>query len=388
MPTLEMAESSSAGADDTADAAPGAAPRARDAIDPELIKLRRTRPKIGIVTALGLVGLSAYFIFKLAPDRSYAGEPEKAPAVALAEVAAGRVDTNRHIRVEAEPVVAHAIRASLNKNDIGMRVAPARGTGDKVWIAVDGDGWIAPAVQGYDGRLRRLKDVPFGATVAEYAAEHPRIVFATVAELRVAVASNKLKTVSGDVVDVRDTDRLAIDQVDPNASTIVASFNDRLPDVATWKGMLKAAEIIPQRTGEPDLQLRNVKFDVSLPVAEVTRRLEKAELWAARVDSVPHHFEATIADLRGSGPQALNLKLSAPGAAPQVVAVPDTDLDLVGVYVMRPIPDDALVLIAGEAPGDYWYVMPITLALLAIGLVFAWALVRAVRRDLIPPART
>jgi hypothetical protein len=116
----------------------------------------------------------------------------------------------------------------------------------------------------------------------------------------------------------------------------------------------------------------------------VTKRLEKAELWAARVDSVPRHYESTVGEVRGSGPQALNLKLAAAGAAPQAIAVPDGDLDLIGVYVVRPIPDDALVLIAGELPTDYWYVTPITLALVAIGLLFAWALVRAVRRDLLP----
>ena len=65
--------------------------------------------------------------------------------------------------------------------------------------------------------------------------------------------------------------------------------------------------------------------------------------------------------------------------------VPDADVDLVGAYVVRDIPKGSLVLLAEERPGDYWYVMPITIALVVIALVFSWVLVRSVRRDLLPP---
>jgi hypothetical protein len=64
--------------------------------------------------------------------------------------------------------------------------------------------------------------------------------------------------------------------------------------------------------------------------------------------------------------------------------VPDAQIELVGLYVAHRIPADAYVLVTGEQPDDYWYVMPITIALAAILLVFGWALVRAIRRDLMP----
>ena len=66
--------------------------------------------------------------------------------------------------------------------------------------------------------------------------------------------------------------------------------------------------------------------------------------------------------------------------------IPDVQLDLVGLYVARAIPSDAYALITSERPPDYWHVLPVTIGLALIGLVFAWALVRAVRRDLLPPA--
>jgi hypothetical protein len=118
-----------------------------------------------------------------------------------------------------------------------------------------------------------------------------------------------------------------------------------------------------------------VRFEVAAPVAGTTIRLEAAKLFAARVEPVRRHYETTWSALRASSPAGLTF-----GAE----AVPDAQIELVGLYVARAIPDDAYALVTGESPDDYWYVMPITVALAAILLVFAWALVRAVRRDLLP----
>jgi len=104
--------------------------------------------------------------------------------------------------------------------------------------------------------------------------------------------------------------------------------------------------------------------------------LQAANLWApARLEAMTHHYETTWAKLRGSSPA---------GFVVDGTTIPDAQIDLVGLYVSREIPSDAYALITDEHPEDYWYVLPITLALAAIGLVFAWALVRAVKRDLLP----
>ena len=59
-----------------------------------------------------------------------------------------------------------------------------------------------------------------------------------------------------------------------------------------------------------------------------------------------------------------DLKKSAVGGFALGGAVtPDVQVDLVGIYVDRPIPDDAYTLITTEVPQDYWYVLPITVAL-------------------------
>src|SRR4051812_15730697 len=49
------------------------APIAKDAIDPELVRLSRPRPKIGVITAAGLVFLCGFFLIRLQADRRFAG---------------------------------------------------------------------------------------------------------------------------------------------------------------------------------------------------------------------------------------------------------------------------------------------------------------------------
>jgi hypothetical protein len=373
MPIAEMAESR------TVEKREPGAPMPPDAVDPELVKLSRTKLKIGIVTAAGVFALSVYFLIRLGADREYARASETPRPVALGDVVAGNVDTNSYIQLDAEPLMSHAMRTGVNQGDIGLRVVPVRGTSDKLWLVLDGDGWVAPATKGYAGRLRKLSDLPFAGDLRDFVADRARPLFTTAAGLRSGQASGKLAAVSGDTIEATDGDRVSFDVVVPDLATIVASFNDRLPDVATWQAALSKAGITPTKVGEPDMFQRNVRFDVAIPVADATAKLATAELFATRVDSVTRHYETTWGTVKSSPAGAITVDAK--------TSVPDAQLDVVGFYVKRSIPDDAYAVITNEKPEDYWYVMPITIALAAIGFVFAWALVRAIRRDLLP-ART
>jgi hypothetical protein len=356
---------------------PGA-PIAHDQIDPELVKLARPRPKVGVITAAGLVFLCVMFLLRLGPDRRFAGGSTEPAPVAVADVLAGKVDTDKLVVLAAEPLVSHALRTTNAKASLGRRLVPARGTGERLWLVVSGDGWEAPSTTGYVGRLRRLDDLPLAPATRDYAAAHPRPVFATAAAVRAGLASGTVTTVAGDPVVPAAGDPVALDVVDPNAATIVASFNDRLPDTAAWKTALGKAGIAPASTGPVDTALGQIRFAIAAPVGATTARLESAGLWAARVEPVTRHYQTTWGALRTSPPAGLDVGGS---------VLPDAQIELVGLYVARGIPGDAYALVTGELPDDYWHVMPITIALAAILLVFAWALVRAIRRDLVP-ART
>jgi hypothetical protein len=356
---------------------PGA-PIAPGEVDPELIKLSRTRPQVGVITAVGVVFLCALYLVRLGPDRRFAGSSAAPTAATAADILAGKIATEQLVTISAEPMVSHAIRVTRSKGTVGLRVVPLRGTGDRLWLVVSGDGWDAPQTKGYVGRLRQLDDLALAPAAHSYAEQHARPVFASAAAVRAGFTSGRVATVAGDSVAIADGDAIALDVIDANAATIAASLNDRLPDTAAWRAALEAAGIAPTATGEPDKALGQVRFTVPASTATTTSRLEAARLFAARVEPITRHYQTTWSMLRRSSPAGLDL-----GGT----VVPDDQIDLLGLYVVRGIPAGAYAVVSGELPDDYWYVLPITIALGAILLVFAWAGVRAIRRDLMP-ART
>jgi len=348
---------------------PGA-PIARDQVDPDLVKLSRRQTQVGVITALGLVVLASVFLVRLSPDRRFAGSGAPT-AVKLDDVAAGRVATEQLVELTAEPLVASAIRVTRAKGSFGLRLAPLRGSHEAVWLVISGDGDEPPAQASYVGRLRKLDDLALASAAHAYADAHPRPVFATQAEVLRGLTRAAVVAVTGETVQVADGDAVELDVVEPGAATLAASFNERLPDIAAWQAELGKAGVAIAVTGKPDTALRQVRFAIAGAVADTTAKLEAAKLLDARVEPVTHHIRTTWGALRDHPRDALG-----PAAA--------TQLDLVGLYVLRGIPDGAYAVVTGEHPEEYWYILPITIALALIVLVFGWAMVRAIRRDLLP----
>lgn len=374
MTIVEMAE--------TVEREPGA-PIAKDVIDPDLIKLSRGRLRVGLVTALGIVILCVYFVARLWPDRAFAGASTP-QTVAAADIVAGKVDADALITVQVDPLMSQAIRATKAPGELGYRLTPTRGFADRLWIVFPGSAWEQSSPGAYTGRLRRLSDLPFADAARAYASAHPRPMFAPLVAVKAALTSNKVATVTGDTVELRDTDRVAYDTLDPATSILVVTFTPEtkehgpLTDATLWAAELLrlnipakplASPVTTDKDGKPlgqsDALLGQARFEVAQSGAALTKQLEAARLWAARVEPVTKHTDTTWGALR-------------------TTALPDAQIDLVGLYVTRTIPSDAYVLITSERPADYWYVLPITVALIGIGLVFLWALVRAVKRDLLP----
>lgn len=351
------------------------APISKDAIDPELIKLRRPRPKVGMITAAGVCLLCLLFYLRLGDDRRFAGSTAR--AVAVGDILAGKVEPEQLVTVTAEPVVANVVRASTSKGQQGLRLAPVRGSGERLWLVLPGDG-MSPMSETSQvrGRLRPLAALPFAANIEAFLQQHPRPVFAPPNAVRAALASGKLRTVSGDEVQPADRDEVAADLVDLESAVVVVTFGERLPDVATWAQKLVEAGVLPSAEVAPrQATTETARFSVAGSPTEVAQRLEKAGLWAARVEPVLRSLRGTWGELRTSSASALRF-----GEA----QVPDAQIDLIGVLTARGVPQGAFVLVSGEDPALYWYVRPISYALLALAALFAWVLVRAIRRDLLP----
>ena len=125
------------------------------------------------------------------------------------------------------------------------------------------------------------------------------------------------------------------------------------------------------------MQKGGARYGVQRPdaVTDVTRRLEAAGLWAARASAVARVVPTTLGELL-RGPLTVEGRV-----------VPDAQVKLVRIAGRRVVPGDARLLIVGEKPADYWYALPLVIALGVIALLFTWALARAVRRELIVPRR-
>jgi hypothetical protein len=360
---------------------PGA-PVPKGTIDKELvdlanIKLARTKLRIGALTSAGVMFLALFFVLKLNPDRRFSGEPETARRVTVEDIAAGKIDKDAHVIVDAEPLMSHAVRTSTQKGAIGMRVVPARGSAQKLWLVMPGDGWGDAGTLGYVGRLRPLADLPFADSITSFLAAHPRPLFAPADAVRSGFVSGKVTTVAGDVITLRDSDRVGFDRIDPAAATVTCTFNEHHKDTAACGTALSQAGIAIDPASAPVVGREQVTFAVTGPdaVASSRAKLDLAKMFGAYVDPVTQHYETTWAKLKGSSPSGFSV---------DTITVPDAELDLVGLYVSREIPSGAFALIAGERPQDYWYVLPVTVVVGLIALLFAWALVRAIKRDLLP----
>src|SRR5262249_11038214 len=125
-------------------------------IDQKLVRLSRTRHlKVGVITAAGLVFLCGYFLLRLGPDRRFAAERQPR-SVGSEQFLPGVAALGGLVAVRGEPMMSQAIRSTTSKASMGLRVVPLRGTGDRLWLVLHGDGWDPPAKDVYVGRLRPL----------------------------------------------------------------------------------------------------------------------------------------------------------------------------------------------------------------------------------------
>ncbi len=363
---------------------PGA-PVPRDEIDPELIKLRRPPLRIGLLSSAAVVLVSVFFIFRLAPDRHFGGLADKPTAVSVKDILANNVTGDQFVTFAGEPLTAHTIRVTRTTGNPGLRAAPVRGTGDRLWLVLPGGAMtqinetLSPqGVPQYQGRLRKLNDLRFANVMRSYANLHPRPVFAPVAAIRASFTDGKIVTVTGDTVAAHDDDRVVVETTDPDAATLMVTYHDKMPNLAAWQAALSTAGLITANQAPDKTTFDTATFSVRTSNAVVTasQKLEAAHLLAYKVEPVVRNLETTFAVLRASTPGTLAFGST---------AIADAQIDLVGVYATRQIPSDAYALVVGETPKDYWHIRPLTIALGVLALLFGWAFVRTLRRDVLPP---
>lgn len=352
---------------------PGA-PIGKDEIDPDLVSLRRSAPKVGIVTSAAIVLLCVVLMVRLRDDFAFSRSGDSPRTVSVEDVVAGKIADDSYVSVVAPLDRSAAVRARVTEANAGTRVVPVRGSGDRLWVAVPGDAW-APVVPDdvVTGRLRTLASVRFGDVVREHVARNATPRFITGEALRQAKAGGAaVPLIGGGSHTLAPTDEVEISQVDPGAAVVVATFNPRLPDVKSWTDALAAAGVLaadakPVRATEETARWEVRRADA---VASISTAIEGAQLWGARVEPATTRFRSPWT----------TLAVSDAGVTSPAGVIPWSSVDVVALWAPRPVPAGARVVLADEKPGAYWYLLPVYIGLALFAILFTWALVLAVRR--------
>lgn len=361
--------------DDAAPRDPGA-PIGRDEIDPDLVKLRRAAPSIGTVTAAAIVILCVALMVRLRADFAFAREDARPRPVTVADVLAGKVAADGFVTLDAPVDRVGAIRIRASEATAGNRLVAARGTSDRLWIALPGDAW--GPYQHDDkvtGRLRRLSDVRFAGPLASALLRNPAPRFITGEELARArkTGATTVTLLDGTTLALGDADEVELQVADPGAAIVVAALSPGRPDVATWTTALVAAGVLAEGATPTSATDDLARWSVRRPdaVASIQSALDDAQLWGARVEPATTRVRTPWKQLAVSGA----------GVTGPNGVIPWSAIDVVGVWAPRTVPAGAWVVLADEQPSDYWYLNAVFGGLALLAILFAWALVRAVKRQ-------
>lgn len=370
------AEPSAAEGSSTADE-PGR-PMGADELDPELLTLPRTSARIGPVLAISIVVFCVYIIIVLRGDLRFSRQgaepaPFETPAALLER---GQADS--FVRVPAVPDRSFAIRVAHSAADTGSRVAPVQGTNGALWLLLGGNAWVAGIQyeEVYRGRLRALNALPFAEDVREYVARRgrtPRFVTPQAVKDGLSQGAAVLVEPAGDTIAVAADTPVRIYETVADQARIMVVPTDRHPSAAEWTTELATLGLVPQGAAPEPGNGDSWVYVASVPggLAAVQTILGNAKLFSARAEAIRAEHETTWGALSAS-PDALAYGVGA--------AIPWSSISWIAVMVPRQVPAGAMVLLTEERPDTYWYVLPLVIGMAAFALLFAWALVRSLRR--------
>ena len=360
--------------------------RDRDEVDPELLSLPRPRPRVGPLLAVAVLVFCGYFLIRLRHDLTFSRQGDT-PVRIAGPAQAQAAESDSFVEVHAMPDAVSLLQVFASEATDGHRLAPVLGSHGQLWLMLPGSHWNGPprADELYRGRLVRLGDLPFydqlTAKLAEMAPQ-PHALGAAVVRgalaQHAAAGPGALADVAGDPVDVAGDTEVTIHYTVPGQALVTGYATDAEHDAATWRAALEKAGILPP--GAPLVESAKEAWTFRAPApdgaAAVSARLVSAKLLAAH--AAPLEKTATA---RWSG-----LSLAEGGAALAVAGGPGQPLPwraitAITVPARTQAPADARVVVTGEAPGDYWYVLPLYLVLGGFALLFLWALVRALAPD-------
>jgi hypothetical protein len=351
-----------------------------DEIDPELMALGRTRARVGPVLAGAIVVFCVYFMIRLMPDLRFSFRDDTPKQVDKVERIVNKdgITAEDFVRVDLRPDHSFALRVAESEAARGHRLTPVLGTNSKLWLLDEGSPWATKTTYHtiYQGRLRYLSDMPFYDHLRSYVAKgepSPRYVPTRAVRTALENKAESVKDGAGDPLAVTPSTPVIISELAADRAMVKAYLGERLPDIAAWRKALIAAGL-PSAASKPVAETKEViTWELSDPegLAGVTKKLTAAKLFGARTSELRRKYRATWGILTAS-PAGLVVSGKA--------ALPWANLSSISLTVRRKVPSDAMVLIANERPGAYWYIKPVYVVLGLFAVLFLWAFVRSIRR--------
>jgi hypothetical protein len=329
--------------------------------------------------ALSMVVFSTDLMLRLTDDLVFSRQGDQpaehaSPAALLAQ---GNID-NHFVHLPAVPDRAFAARVQSGQATQGSRLAPVQGTDDRLWLMIDGNVWTAGIryEEVYAGRVRALDDLRFVDVLREHVAQRqpaPRFVAPEAARTALTAAAGTVTSPAGDAIEVSAATPVHVYETAPDRVRIEVIATERLPDAAAWSTALGETGLIAPGTRfetMPSGRAWVFTAPAAGDIEAIATALRDAKLVpAARVLPLEIVHETTWSQLAANA-DALMVEGK---------AVPWRQITWVAPIVSRTVPAGAWVLIANETPATYWYVLPLFAVLGITALLFAWALVRALR---------
>lgn len=347
-------------------------PAKGDDIDPELVRLPRSRTRVRPIMALAIIAICLTLLVRLIPDLIFSRQSSTPIRVDSAADLSADLE-NRFVEINVSPDRPQAVRILPSGSSVGEVLMPALGTGGKLWLLLPASPWTGPHVtsENYRGRLMRLADMDFATTLRSYFREGnnvPRPI--ALSEVRNALASGAMtvRNVAGDTLTVHPDTFVRVHEVAENRARVYAVSTDPYDNEAAWRLALEGAGILPSDTAAVSSDTGSWTFEVPAPegVEAIREKLVQARLFAASADEIGKTREGTWSELSLEG-QDIMLGQPERGFKTQHIAV-GAALEL---------PEGAFLLSTTEEPGTYWYVLALVLLLAFFILLFTFGLYRS-----------
>lgn len=353
-------------------------------LDHELLSLRGPRPRVGVVLSFSIALLCAYLMVRIVPDVRFALEDDT-PARANDAQALVDMQPNSYVEIDSLRLDrAAAVRISHNPDPAmreGKRLAPASGTGASLWVAEGGRAADEPIRrgQGYAGRLRALSEVPFADALTEYAQNEGAPRFTTAEALADALArgQSEVDSPAGEPLPLEPDTPVAVSVVSPGESEITVVATDELPSAESWAQALARADALPGLRPPVAAGDDRWVFAAQNEADPLNAKLADAGLFGAHAEPRERALEARVAELDAGADRV--------AVAGEEVAW--EAIDGVWIEAAASVPDDALLLLAGESPRDYRHALWAFGILGTFALLFGYLLAHGLRRELARPAR-